>query len=179
MPSDQLLSGTMAGRKLKLCLVHYVDSPNSEDCEKGIRKALEDKNLREGVNFTFDVFNSHGDISVLNSIAGTIGNETWDLIFTSSTPSVQIMAKKLPHAKIVFTNVGDPIAAGLGKSFDDHLPNLCGISTMSDFERLISHRDGTGDSIRPGNCDTGLHSGVALVRLEYCRFSEHPQERWF
>ena len=138
MPSDQLLSGTMAGRKLKLCLVHYVDSPNSEDCEKGIRKALEDKNLREDVDFTFDVFNSHGDISVLNSIAGTIGNETWDLIFTSSTPSVQIMAKKLPHAKIVFTNVGDPIAAGLGKSFDDHLPNLCGISTMSDFERLIT-----------------------------------------
>ena len=28
-------------------------------------------------------------------------------------------------------------AAGLGKSFEDHLPNVCGISTMSDFEGMV------------------------------------------
>ncbi len=125
------------GAKFRLCLAHYVDSPNSEACEKGIRKALEDKNLREGVDFTLKVYNAQGDISTLNSIAGIIGNEKRDLIFATSTTTIQLLAKKLPDSKIVFTNVGDPVAAGLGKSFDDHLPNLCGISTMSDFDGLM------------------------------------------
>jgi len=126
-----------AGTKFKLALVHYIDSPNSEECEKGIRKALEDKKLKEGIDYSLKVFNAQGDISTLNSIAGSIGNENWDMIFTTSTPSVQLLAKKLSTSKIVFTNVGDPVAAGLGKSFKEHLPNLCGISTMSDFVGLV------------------------------------------
>jgi ABC-type uncharacterized transport system substrate-binding protein len=123
--------------KLKLSLVHYVDSPNSEDCEKGIRKALEDNNMKENSEYTMKVFNAQGDISTLNSIAGTIGSDRWDLVFSLSTPTTQLMAKKLTDTKIVFTNVGDPVAAGLGKSFQEHLPDICGISTMSDFEGLM------------------------------------------
>lgn len=125
------------GKKFKLGMVHYVDSPNSEDCERGIRKALKDKKLTEGVDFTLKVYNAQGDISTLNSIADAIGNEDWDLVYALSTPSAQLLAKKLQKSKIVFTNVGDPQAAGLGKSAEDHLPNICGISTMSDFEGLV------------------------------------------
>ena len=121
----------------KIALVNYIDSPNSEDCEKGIRQALEDKGLSENTHFTLKVYNAQGDISTLNSIAGTIGNETWDLVFALSTPTIQLLSKKLPKTKIVFTNVGDPIIAGLGKSFEDHLPNITGISTMSDFDGLL------------------------------------------
>jgi len=129
--------GLPMGVRFKLALVHYVDSHNSEDCEKGMRKALDDNNLKEGVNFTLKVFNAQGDISTLNSIAGSVGNEQWDLILATSTPTVQLLAGKLPGRKIVFTNVGDPIAAGLGKSFEEHLPNITGVSTMSDFDGLI------------------------------------------
>ena len=93
--------------------------------------------MKDGVDFTLKVYNAQGDISTLNSIAETIGNETWDLVFAISTPTAQMLAKKLPGSKIVFTNVGDPVAAGLGKSFEDHLPNMCGISTMSDFDGLM------------------------------------------
>ena len=124
-------------KKLKFALVHYVDSPNSEDCEKGIRKALEDKNLRDNGDYTMKVYNAQGDISTLNSIAGSLENETWDLVYALSTPTAQLFAKKLTEAKVVFCNVGDPQAAGLGKSEVDHLPNVCGVSTMSDFEGLI------------------------------------------
>ena len=123
---------------LKLAMVHYVDSPNSEDCEKGIRKALEDNLLKENADYTIKVFNAQGDMSTLNSIAGTIGNETWDLVFATSTPTMQILSNKLTSQEIVFTNVGEPIAAGLGKSFDDHLPNICGVTTISDFDGLLN-----------------------------------------
>jgi ABC-type uncharacterized transport system substrate-binding protein len=121
----------------RLAMVHYIDNPNTEDCEKGIRKALGDDNMHEDIDFTFKVYNAQGDISTLNSIAGSLGNEAWDVIFTTSTPTIQMLAKKMPSKKIVFTNVGDPLSAGLGNSFEDHLQNICGISTMSDFEGMI------------------------------------------
>ncbi len=124
--------------KLKLAMVHYIDSPNSEDCEKGIREALDDNNIKENTDYTLKVYNAQGDISTLNSIAGSVGNETWDLVFATSTPTMQVLSKKLVSQKIVFTNVGEPVVAGLGKSFDDHLPNICGVSTMSDFEGLLN-----------------------------------------
>lgn len=125
------------GKMSKLALVQYVDSPNSEDCERGLRKALEDGNLKENTDFTLKVYNAQGDMSTLNSIAETVGNEKWDLVFSGSTPTIQLLSKKLVNQNIVFTNVGDPVGAGLGKSKQDHLPNLTGISTMSDFEGLI------------------------------------------
>jgi ABC-type uncharacterized transport system substrate-binding protein len=129
---------SIKGVKVKLAMVHYVDSPNTEDCEKGIRKALADNSLKENIDFTLKVFNAQGDMSVLNSIAGTIGNESWNLVFATSTPTMQILSKKLAGQKIVFTNVGDPIIAGLGKSFDDHISNICGVTTMSDFDGLMA-----------------------------------------
>lgn len=126
------------GVMLKLAMVHYVDSPNSGGCEKGIRKALEDNLLKENADYTIKVFNAQGDMSTLNSIAGAIGNETWDLVFATSTPTMQILSNKLTSQKIVFTNVGEPIAAGLGISFTDHLPNICGVTTISDFDGLLN-----------------------------------------
>ena len=128
---------TLGLSKKRIALVQYIDSHNSEDCERGIRKAFEENNFREGSDFTLKVYNAQGDISTLNSIVGTVGNDTWDLVMAVSTPPAQLMAKKLVDARIVFTNVGDPVAAGLGKSFEDHLPNICGISTMSDFDGLL------------------------------------------
>lgn len=81
-------------RKLKLCLAHYVDSPNSEDCEEGILKALKDNGLEENVHFTLQRFNAQGDISTLNSIAEAISSADWDLIFSTSTPTIQALSKK-------------------------------------------------------------------------------------
>lgn len=138
-PQSSPLSDTfkLIRKKYKLAMVHYVDSPNSESCEQGIRKALTNRKMKEGIDYTMKVYNAQGDISTLNSIAGSLGNEKWDLVFALSTPTIQMLTKKLPNSTLVFTNVGDPVAAGLGKSFTDHLPNLCGISTMSDFDGMM------------------------------------------
>ena len=57
------------GKKYEFAFVHYADSPMSEDCESGLRKSLEDHNLREGTDFTMKVFNAQGDIATLNSTA--------------------------------------------------------------------------------------------------------------
>ena len=123
---------------LKLCLIHYVDSPNSENVEKGVRDELKTQGMIEGTDFTMKSFNAQGDNATLNSIIESVGGEKWDLIFASSTPTIQSLAKKIKNIPIVFSNVGDPVKAGLGTSFTDHLPNMTGVSTMSDFDGLVN-----------------------------------------
>jgi len=124
-------------KSYKMCLLHFVDSPVSEDAEKGIRDELKNLGMSGGKDFILKVFNAQGDISVLNNIAGAVAADKWDLIFTLSTPTIQLCAKKITHSPIVFTNVGDPVRSGLGESYDNHLSNITGISTMSPFEDLV------------------------------------------
>lgn len=123
-------------KKFKAAIVHFVESPFSEDCEKGIRQVFNDKRMEEGQDFTFSVYNAQGDMTLLNNISGVIGSEAFDLIFAISTPTIEMLEKKYPSAKMVFI-MSDPIKAGLGKSFSHHLSNLTGISTMSDFDSMI------------------------------------------
>jgi ABC-type uncharacterized transport system substrate-binding protein len=138
-PDTYTKSKTFKSDKIfKFCLAHYVDSPNTEEVEKGIKDGLKNNGFIEGVNYTMKVFNAQGDVSTLNSITEVVGSDKWDLIFASSTPTMQSFSKKIKHTPIVFSNVGDPIRAGLGESFTNHLPNLTGISTMSDFDGLIN-----------------------------------------
>jgi len=137
---EKYRTGTIAKPKkkfYKFCLTHYIDSPNSENIEQGIRDELLRQGMAEGKDFSMKVYNAQGDISTLNSIAEAISGEKWDLVFASSTPTTQAFARKISNSPIVFSNVGDPVRAGLGTSFTMHNPNISGISTMSDFDGLI------------------------------------------
>ena len=126
------------GKKVfRMSLIHYVDSPNSEECELGLRDFLKDTGLTEGTDFTLNVYNAQGDMSALNSITGTVASQQWDVIVANSTPTIQALAKRNATSPIVFTNVGDPIIAGLGTTFEDHVAGITGISTMSDFDGMI------------------------------------------
>ena len=124
-------------KNYKFCLIHFVDSPVSEDAEKGIRDELRNRGMVEGDDFTMKIFNAQGDISILNNIAETVAADKWDLVFTLSTPTIQMISQKISNTPVVFSNVGDPIRAGLGESYENHHPNITGISTMSKFEDLI------------------------------------------
>lgn len=136
-PEKYLNQNPLKGKNYKFCLAHYVDSPNSEDAQKGIIDEFKRLGLEENIDFTLKVYNAQGDISTLNSIADAISSENWDVVFSTSTPTIQALSKKISNSPIVFTVVGDPVRAGLGKSFDDHLSYLTGISTMSDFEGMV------------------------------------------
>lgn len=136
-PEKYLNQNPLKGKNYKFCLAHYVDSPNSEDAQKGLIDEFKRIGLEEDIDYTLKVFNAQGDISTLNSIADAIAAEKWDLIFSTSTPTIQALSKKITNSPIVFTVVGDPVRAGLGKSFEDHLSYLTGISTMSDFDGMV------------------------------------------
>lgn len=122
----------------KFSFTHYVDSHNSEECEKGLREEFERLGYIEGKDYSLKVFNAQGDVSTLNSIGETIAADKWDIVFASSTPTLQVFFKKIKNSPIVFTNVGDPVRSGIGESFTNHPANVTGVSTISDFTGLVN-----------------------------------------
>jgi ABC-type uncharacterized transport system substrate-binding protein len=123
--------------KKKLVLIQYNDSPLSELSQEGILEGLSQIGLTRGVDFDLKISNAQGDIGTLNLMLDAVTNDRPDLVFVTSTPTLQVAAKKIKNVPVIFTVVADPIVAGVGTSFSDHLPNITGISTLGDYEGMV------------------------------------------
>jgi len=121
----------------RLCLVQYIDSPMSDDTRQGIIEGMKASGLQEGKDYSLKIYNGQGDIGTLNSIMDMVNNGGYTLLMVSSTPTLQAALNKIKSIPVVFTTVADPVAAGAGTSFSEHLPNVTGISTLGDYEGLV------------------------------------------
>jgi ABC-type uncharacterized transport system substrate-binding protein len=124
-------------QKKKLALIQYNDSPLSELSKDGILEGLEQIGLAKDVDFELKVSNAQGDIGTLNMMVDMVYNNKPDLIFVTSTPTLQVVSKKIKDIPVVFTVVADPIVAGVGTSFTEHQSNITGISTLGDYEGMV------------------------------------------
>lgn len=123
--------------KKQLALIQYNDSPLSELSLQGILDGLSANGYVRGKDFELDVSNAQGDIATLNLMVDAVINKKPDLLFITSTPPLQAAAKKVKNIPVVFSVVADPILAGAGTTFENHLSNITGISTLSDYQSLI------------------------------------------
>jgi len=118
--------------------IGYTDNPMTEDCLNGVIDGLNDAGWNRGREFDIVIHNAQGDMTALNGMIDNVVQEKPDILFTSATPTLQTVLKKISGIPVIFTNSADPIAAGAGKSFESHLSNVTGICTMSDFEGMVS-----------------------------------------
>ena len=121
----------------EIFLIQYNDSPLSELSQEGILIGLSEIGLKKDVDYKIKIKNAQGDISTLNLLIDEAVNSKPDLIFVTSTPTLQVAAKKIKNIPVIFTVVADPMIAGVATSFTKHLPNITGISTLGDYEGMI------------------------------------------
>ena len=126
-----------SGGKLQLALIQYNDSPLSELSQSGIEDGLTQIGLKAGEDYDLTVSNAQGDMATLNLMIDAVTGSKPDLIFVTSTPTLQVAANKIKDIPVVFSVVADPIVAGAGTSFTEHLPNVTGISTLGDYEGMV------------------------------------------
>lgn len=123
--------------KKRLMLLQFNDSPLSELPKKGIIEGLARNGYILGKDYELKISNAQGDIATLNLMVDVAVNDRPDLIFLTSTPTLQSAVKKIRNTPVVFTVVADPILAGAGTTFNNHLPNFTGISTLGDYPGMI------------------------------------------
>ena len=124
-------------KKLNFYLVSYADTSNVEESERGIIDAFKDAGLVDTKDYTLTRRNAQGDVATLNAIVDAAIAERPDVLFALCTPALQTTVKKVRDGNVVFGCVADPIAAGAGKSYTDHLPNFAGVSVEADFDGLL------------------------------------------
>ena len=116
-------------------LLQHASTMLLDEGTRGAIDGLAENGFIEGKTIIIDRFNSHGDISMGNSIAKEMVNAHYDLLLTMSTLSLQAVANANRGGKTVqvFGLVADPAVAGVGVNRNnplDHPPNLVGFGSF-------------------------------------------------
>jgi ABC-type uncharacterized transport system substrate-binding protein len=128
-----------AGRKWQIGLIEYVNVVDVEEAEKGFLDGLPAAGLVRGRDYEVTVRNAQGDMSTLNSVVDAAITEGADMLVPLSSPSLQAAARKAGTLPVVFTYVADAIAAGVGKSNEDHMPNITGVPSPGAYADVIGY----------------------------------------
>jgi ABC-type uncharacterized transport system substrate-binding protein len=124
-------------KKWQVNLLEYVNVLDVEEGEKGIRAGLREANLVEGRDYEISVRNAQGDMPTLNTLVDAALSDGADLLMTLSTPTLQAAMHRARDVPIVFSFVADAVAAGAGRSNDDHLPNVTGVPSNAAYDQLL------------------------------------------
>jgi putative ABC transport system substrate-binding protein len=105
---------------------------------EGLKAGLAELGLKEGRDVTFDIRITKGETEATRTEAATLVTEGVDLLFTSHEGPTQIAKGSTQKVPIIFTLVGDPVAANLlagtlweANKLSHPGGNVTGISSLS------------------------------------------------
>lgn len=119
-------------------ILQAVESTTVDDVRRGLLKAFEEAGLRDGVNIRLLDANARGDTAELLALAQSFVEQGARLIIPLSTPSLQAALIAAPGVPIVFASVANPYLAGAGKSADNHLAHITGVSSLGPIRQMIA-----------------------------------------
>ena len=126
-----------AGRKWKIQLVEFNNVLDVEESEEGIVAGLRSR-LTEGRDFEIKIGNAQGDMATLTSVVDSALAEGADMLVTMSTPTLQVALRRAQRIPVVFTYVASALAAGAGRSHEDHAPNVTGVELTGAYDQMFA-----------------------------------------
>jgi putative ABC transport system substrate-binding protein len=107
----------------------FTDAPTLNDVRRGFISALEDNGLFDKANIHLVFRYAKGSIPEAQKIARELVEDGVNMIVPFSTPCLQAVLHATRTIPIVFSSVANPYLAGAGKSAEDHLHNVTGVSS--------------------------------------------------
>ena len=95
-------SNHTGGTKKRFALIQYNDSPLSDLSRQGITDGLTALGLVSKKDYNLTVSNAQGDIASLNMMLDAVVTDHPDLVFITSTPTLEAAVKKGPQARLDF-----------------------------------------------------------------------------
>jgi putative ABC transport system substrate-binding protein len=115
---------------------------------EGLKAGLRDLGFEEGRDVTFDVRLTDGNPARLPAAAAALVRAGVDVIFASGEAATLAAKAATPTIPIVFTLVGDPVAAGIVTSLAHPVGNLTGVSSLA--TELVPKRLEALKALAPG-----------------------------
>ncbi len=103
-----------ARRPYRIGVLHSAFLPNTPSVE-GLKGGLKAAGLEEGGDVTFDIRFTRGNLEATPAAAAALATAGVDLLFTNDEVATRVAKAATQTIPIVFTQVGDPVAAGFVK----------------------------------------------------------------
>lgn len=126
-----------AGRHFTIALAYFGPDEGTDTCIAGLLDGLGKKGYVAGRNLQLQKVHASGEIGAIPSILHSLDASSADAIVTFSTPVLTAACASVRHKPVVFTYVSDPLAGGVGASFEDHLPFVTGIGSFPPVEEAV------------------------------------------
>lgn len=117
--------------------VLYSESPPAEEVLAGLRAGMKKWPFEEGKDYTLTIRNAQGDAAALAGIIDAVLTDNADIVIPVSTPSLQASVQRVKDRPMVFSMVANPMSAGAGESYENHLPNVTGVTVFAPAEELL------------------------------------------
>jgi ABC-type uncharacterized transport system substrate-binding protein len=129
--------GSRSSGSRRVGLLYFAPEAGADLCIKGVFDGLAQQGFTKDQNL--EVISSHaqGEISNIPMLVQNFMTQSVDLIITLTTPCLSAACSVARNTRIAFTYCYDPIAAGAGKSFDNHLPNVTGVGSFPPVETTV------------------------------------------
>jgi putative ABC transport system substrate-binding protein len=132
-----------AERRPEIAILQQASVPVLDDGVRGMIDGLGEMGYRDGTTAVITRYNAEGDAATANAIAREITDGHFDLVMTSSTPSLQAVATANKDGRTihVFGIVADPFVAGVGLNRDhpmDHPRHLVGYGILLPVEEVFN-----------------------------------------
>jgi putative ABC transport system substrate-binding protein len=119
-------------------LFQVDDAPTLNAVRKGFLNALEEADLLDGVNIRMIIRNGMGSIPEVQRIAQEFVALEVDMIVPFSTPCLQAALLASSEIPIIFSSIANPFLVGAGRTVDDHLPHVTGVSSRAPIKKSLS-----------------------------------------
>ncbi|MEY2746756.1 MAG: hypothetical protein RL112_1798, partial [Planctomycetota bacterium] len=129
---------TAATPKKRIAIAYFGPEQTVEECIEGLLGGLRAAGFEEGRNLEVRKSHAQGEIVNIGPMLQALDADGHDAIVTMSTPVLASACGVVKRTKVVLTYCFDPLAAGAGKSLEDHLPFLTGIGSSPPLERLVA-----------------------------------------
>jgi ABC-type uncharacterized transport system substrate-binding protein len=136
------------GRHFKIGLAYFAPEPSWEICVRGLFDGLRKLGLEEGKNL--EVLRAHAQAEIPNipAILQNFDGSDVDLVVAMTTPVISGASSLVKRKPVVLTYCSDPLAAGAGRSFTNHLPHMTGIGTFPPVQEMVDLIRGTTPPIK-------------------------------
>ena len=79
-------------RCVRVAIVQHASTPVLDEGVRGMIEGLAEQGFRDGDGISLTTYNAQGDLATGNAIARQVTTGEFDLVLTSSTPSMQAVA---------------------------------------------------------------------------------------
>ncbi|HPG29190.1 MAG TPA: ABC transporter substrate-binding protein [bacterium] len=132
--NNQSKENPFSAKKYKIAFAHFGPDIVADNVIKGYIDGLKKSGFIENENLDIIIKHSSGEIANIPLMLQSLESQGLDLIVPMTTPVLTAACGIIKKTKVVFVYTYDPIGAGTGKNFNEHLPNFTGVGSFPPIE---------------------------------------------